>query len=94
MPNQPIRLMPMASPTIALPPWPNPVHLASSEVCMPSRRPMMPMPMATSSRMIAPNVSASTADQKSIPKPIVAPSRNWESAEIWPKRCTATDHQE
>src|SRR5919107_846868 len=50
--------------------------------------------IATISRITAPKVRAQNAPQKLIPKPSVEPSKNWLSAEIWPKRCTATDHQE
>jgi hypothetical protein len=94
MPNQPIRLIPMVRPISEEPALPKPVQRASIEVWSPSRTPMMPTKMATISRITAPSVSAQNAPQKLIPKPSVEPSRNWLSAEIWPKRCTATDHQE
>jgi hypothetical protein len=54
----------------------------------------MPVRMATISSITAPRVSARKADQKLMPNPSVAPSRNWESAESWPKRWTATVTQE
>jgi hypothetical protein len=94
MPNQPISEIPIATPTTALPPWPNPVHRVSNEVCRPSRLPMIPTPIETSSRITAPNVNARNASQKPIPNPSVEPSRNWLSAETCPNRCTATVHQE
>jgi hypothetical protein len=86
MPNQPTRLIPIASPISADPDLPNPVQRASMEVDIPSRIPMMPTKTATTSRMTAPRVSATNASQNPIPKPSVAPSRNWLSAETWPNR--------
>ncbi len=92
MPNQPMRLMPMARPMSADPPRPNPSQRATIEVDMPSREPMMPTKIETTSRMTAPNVNAQNAVQKLIPNPSVAPRRNWLRAETWPKRWIATDH--
>src|SRR5690606_12304050 len=66
MPNQPISEIPIATPTTALPPWPKPVQRASTEVGRPSRQPMMPTPIETSSRITAPNVKARNASQKPI----------------------------
>src|SRR5882757_6629686 len=93
-PNQPIRLIPMATPITALPPWPKPVQRVSTEVWSPSRAAMMPTPMDTSSSTSAPRVNAQNAPQNVMLNPMVEPSRNWLSADTWPNRCTATDHQE
>jgi hypothetical protein len=94
MPNQPMRLIPMASPMSAEPPRPKPVQRAIMDVERPSRTPMTPTRIVMSSRMTEPRVKARTAGQKLIPKPTVAPSRNCDRADTWPNRCTATDHHE
>ncbi len=72
---------------------PNPVQRAMTEVFSPSRMPMTPTKTDTISRITAPRVIAQNACQNPIPKPSVAPRRNWDRAEIWPNRWTATWNQ-
>src|SRR5699024_7459105 len=67
MPNQPMRLMPIANPTREAPTSPNPVHRASSAVFSPSFWPMMPTMHMITSRMIEPNRNARTALPNVIP---------------------------
>src|SRR3569833_1247185 len=93
MPNQPRRLSAITSPKTDKPKRPKPVHRASSDVCRPSCCPMKPTTIETTSSTTAPMVMARNARQRFMPKPSVAPSRNWLSAESWPNRCMAIDHQ-
>ncbi len=93
MPNQPIRLMPIARPTSEAPISPKPVQRASSEVFRPSRWPMKPTTHMITSRMIEPNRKARKASPKVMLYPRVAPRRNCESAETCPNRCTAIPNQ-
>ena len=67
MPNQPIRLTPITKPITAEPACPNPHQRATTDVLSPSRTPMMPMKIQTTSRITAPTVNAQKAFQNVIP---------------------------
>lgn len=64
MPNQPMRLMPMARPTSEAPTSPNPVQRARSAVLRPSFCPMKPTMHMITSRMIDPKRNARNASPK------------------------------
>jgi hypothetical protein len=81
IPNQPMRLMPMARPMSADPAWPKPVQRDRTEVFSPSRWPMRPVKTHTTSRITAPMVIAQKASQKLMLKPSVAATTNALSAE-------------
>jgi hypothetical protein len=87
-PDQPADVTAMTRPTSADPPLPNPVQRASSVVERPSRTPVIPVKMATTSRMTEPRVMARTARPKDIPLPGVAPIKTWVGVDSWAKRWT------
>ncbi len=93
IPNQPMRLTPMARPMSAEPLCPKPVQRDRIEVFSPSRCPISPVKMQTTSRMTAPMVIAQKASQKLMLKPSVAATTKALSAESWPTRCVAIWNQ-